>query len=135
MRILQLRFRNLNSLAGEWIIDFSRPEFTADGIFLISGPTGAGKSTILDALCLALYGCTPRLNKISKNSNEILSRQTGECFAEVTFETQAGRFRSHWSQHRARRHPSGELQAPKHELADAASGKFWKPKSRMWPDG
>ncbi|MBX3630680.1 MAG: AAA family ATPase [Nitrosomonas sp.] len=128
MRILQLRFRNLNSLAGEWIIDFSRPEFTADGIFLISGPTGAGKSTILDALCLALYGCTPRLNKISKNSNEILSRQTGECFAEVTFETQAGCFRSHWSQHRARRHPTGELQAPKHELADAASGKILETK-------
>lgn len=128
MRILQLRFRNLNSLAGEWTIDFSRPEFLADGIFLISGPTGAGKSTILDALCLALYGCTPRLNKISKNSNEILSRQTGECFAEVTFETQAGRFRSHWSQHRARRHPAGELQAPKHELTDAASGKILETK-------
>ncbi|MCB1719795.1 MAG: AAA family ATPase, partial [Candidatus Competibacteraceae bacterium] len=77
---------------------------------------------------LALYGCTPRLNKISKNSNEILSRQTGECFAEVTFETQAGRFRSHWSQHRARRHPAGELQAPKHELADAASGKILETK-------
>lgn len=128
MRILQLRFRNLNSLAGEWAIDFSRPEFLADGIFLISGPTGAGKSTILDALCLALYGCTPRLNKISKSSNEILSRQTGECFAEVTFETQAGRFRSHWSQHRARRHPAGELQAPKHELADAVSGKILETK-------
>ncbi len=128
MRILQLRFKNLNSLAGEWAIDFSRPEFIADGIFLISGPTGAGKSTILDALCLALYGCTPRLNKISKNSNEILSRQTGECFAETTFETQAGRFRSHWSQHRARRHPTGELQAPKHELADAMSGKILETK-------
>jgi len=128
VRILQLRFRNLNSLAGEWTIDFSRPEFLADGIFLISGPTGAGKSTILDALCLALYGCTPRLNRISKNSNEILSRQTGECFAEVTFETQAGCFRSHWSQHRARRHPAGELQAPKHELADAATGKILETK-------
>ncbi len=128
MRILQLRFRNLNSLAGEWAVDFSRPEFLADGIFLISGPTGAGKSTILDALCLALYGCTPRLNRISKNSNEILSRQTGECFAEATFETQAGRFRSHWSQHRARRHPAGELQAPKHELVDAVSGKILETK-------
>ncbi len=128
MRILQLRFRNLNSLVGEWVIDFNRPEFLADGIFLISGPTGAGKSTILDALCLALYGCTPRLNKVSKNSNEILSRQTGECFAEATFETQAGRFRSHWSQHRARRHTTGELQAPKHELADAVSGKILETK-------
>ena len=52
MKILQLRFKNLNSLAGEWTIDFTTPEFTSDGIFAISGPTGAGKSTIMVAICL-----------------------------------------------------------------------------------
>ena len=46
MRILQLRFKNLNSLVGEWLIDLSHPAFLADGIFAITGPTGAGKSTI-----------------------------------------------------------------------------------------
>jgi len=103
MRILQVRFKNLNSLVGEWQIDLMHPAFASDGIFAITGPTGAGKTTILDAICLALYGRTPRLNKVTKSGNEIMSRQTGECFAEVTFETQSGRFRCHWSQHRARK--------------------------------
>ena len=122
MKILQLRFKNLNSLAGEWTIDFTAPEYISDGIFAISGPTGAGKSTIMDAICLALYGRTPRLKGISKNSNEIMSRHTGECFAEVVFETQKGQFRCTWRQHRARRKANEELQNPSHEIADAQSG-------------
>lgn len=130
MRILHIRFQNLNSLAGEWEIDLTDPAFVADGIFAITGPTGAGKTTILDAICLALYGRTPRLNKVTKSGNEIMSRQTGECFAEVTFETQAGRYRCHWSQHRARKKPDGELQAPKHEIANADSGELFESRIR-----
>jgi exonuclease SbcC len=122
MKILGVRFKNLNSLTGEWYVDFTNPAYTSDGIFAITGPTGAGKTTILDAVCLGLYGRTPRLDKVTKSSNEIMSRQSGECFAEVTFETQKGRFRCHWSQHRARRQPEGELQQARHEIADADSG-------------
>jgi len=118
MKILELRFKNLNSLYGEWIIDFTSPEYVADGIFALTGPTGAGKSTILDAICLALYGATPRMGRITKSSNEIMSRQTGECYAEVTFESQAGRFRCHWAQHRGRKKADGELQNPKHEISE-----------------
>ena len=124
MKILQLRFKNLNSLAGEWTIDFTTPEFTSDGIFAISGPTGAGKSTIMDAICLALYGKTPRLKVISQNSNEIMSRHTGECFSEVLFETQKGQFRCHWSQTRAGKKSTGRLQVTKHEIADHLTGKI-----------
>ena len=109
MKILELRFKNLNSLYGEWFIDFSDPEYTSNGIFAITGPTGAGKSTILDAICLALYGATPRLGRITKSSNEIMSRGTGECYAEVLFESQAGRFRCYWGQHRARKKADGNL--------------------------
>ncbi|HOI82316.1 MAG TPA: AAA family ATPase [Synergistales bacterium] len=124
MRIMQVRFKNLNSLVGEWQIDLMHPAFTSDGIFAITGPTGAGKTTILDAICLALYGRTPRLNKVTKSGNEIMSRQTGECFAEVTFETQTGRYRCHWSQHRARNKLDGELQPPKQEIANADTGEI-----------
>jgi len=46
MRILQVRFKNLNSLVGEWQIDLMHPAFASDGIFAITGPTGAGKTTI-----------------------------------------------------------------------------------------
>ncbi|MDY0185862.1 MAG: AAA family ATPase [Desulfuromonadaceae bacterium] len=130
MRILQLRFKNLNSLVGEWAIDLTHPAFASEGIFAITGPTGAGKTTILDAICLALYGRTPRLNRVTKSGNEIMSRQTGECFAEVTFATQSGRYRCHWSQHRSRKKHAGELQPPKHEIADAESGEIFESKIR-----
>ena len=126
MRILNIRFKNLNSLVGEWNIDLTLPAYTSDGIFAITGPTGAGKTTILDAVCLALYGRTPRLSRVTKSGNEIMSRQTGECFAEVTFEAQTGRFRCHWSQHRSRKKASGELQSPKHEISNADTGEIFE---------
>ena len=47
MRILQIRFKNLNSLVGEWEIDLMHASYAADGIFAITGPTGAGKSVHL----------------------------------------------------------------------------------------
>jgi len=59
MRILGVRFQNLNSLVGEWQVDFTHPAYASDGIFAITGPTGAGKTTLMDAVCLALYGSTP----------------------------------------------------------------------------
>lgn len=123
MKILELRFKNLNSLYGEWVIDFTNPEYVSNGIFALIGPTGAGKSTILDAICLALYGATPRLGKITKSGNEIMSRQTGECYAEVLFESQAGRFRCHWEQRRARKKAEGTLQDQEHQIVDADTGK------------
>ncbi len=123
MKILKLRFKNLNSLYGEWFIDFTDPEYVSNGIFALTGPTGAGKSTILDAICLALYGATPRLGKITKSRNDIMSRQTGECFAEVIFESQEGRFCCHWCQHRARKKAGKALQDTRHEISDAFTGK------------
>ena len=124
MRILELRFKNLNSLQGEWKIDFSDPEYVNNGIFVLTGPTGAGKSTILDAICLALYGETPRLGKITKSDNEIMSRHTGECYAEVVFQSQAGIYRCHWEQRKARKSPDGALQDQEHQIADAETGKI-----------
>ncbi len=131
MKILEIRFKNLNSLYGEWMLDFTEPEYTSNGIFSITGPTGAGKSTILDAICLALYGRTPRLKAINKSGNEIMSRQTGECFAEVTFETQAGKFRCHWSQHRSRKKADGNLAEAQHEISEVLTGKILETNKRQ----
>ena len=122
MKILELRFKNLNSLYGEWLIDFTDPEYLSNGIFALTGPTGAGKSTILDAICLALYGATPRLGRITGSTNEIMSRQTGDCYTEVLFESLAGRFRCHWEQHRARKKAENKLQDAEHQIIDANTG-------------
>ncbi|MDR2140326.1 MAG: AAA family ATPase [Deltaproteobacteria bacterium] len=124
MRLLKLRFKNLNSLSGEWEIDFTNPHFVADRLFIITGPTGSGKSTILDAICLALYGQTPRLGQVSKSANEIMSRQAGECLAEVTFATREGIFRASFSQRRARLKPLEPLQPPHQEIARADNGEI-----------
>lgn len=117
MRILSLRLKNLNSLKGEWQVDFTQPPFRDNGLFAITGPTGAGKSTLLDAICLALYHETPRLKTISASANDIMTRHTADCLAEVTFEVQGQVYRAFWSQRRARDKVDGALQAAKVELA------------------
>ena len=59
MKIVAIRGKNLASLEGEFMIDFTVEPLCSAGIFAITGSTGAGKSTLLDALCLALFDCTP----------------------------------------------------------------------------
>ncbi len=117
MKILSLRLKNLNSLKGEWSIDFTKAPFAGNSLFAITGPTGAGKSTLLDAICLALYHETPRLKSISTAANDIMTRHTVDCLAEVTFEVKGAVYRAFWSQRRARDKTNGALQAPKVELA------------------
>lgn len=123
MKILTLRLKNLNSLKGEWKIDFSQSPFAENGLFAITGPTGAGKTTLLDAICLALYHQTPRLGAISTSANEIMTRGSAECLAEVEFEVKGTAYRAFWSMRRARGNPEGNLQQADVELSEVASGK------------
>ncbi|MBF0502638.1 MAG: AAA family ATPase [Candidatus Riflebacteria bacterium] len=120
MKIMNVRFANINSLKGDFEIDFTHPEIAGRGIFAIMGQTGSGKTTILDAVTLALFGKTPRLATLSASENELMTRGTGFCHAEVTFEAivedRVLVFRSIWEQRRARNLPTGSLQPAKMQL-------------------
>jgi exonuclease SbcC len=117
MKICKLRLKNLNSLKGEWEIDFTKEPFDDAGVFAIVGPTGAGKSTLLDAICLALYHETPRL-KVSPSQNELMTRHTSDCLAEVEFEIKGKGYRAFWGQRRARGQSDGKLQPMTCELCE-----------------
>lgn len=138
MKILAIRLKNLASLPGEQVIDFSVEPLKSAGLFAITGPTGAGKSTLLDALCLALFGETPRLNSASaqikvpdgteheaigsNDGRNLLRRGTGNGFAEVDFVGIDGRrYRARWEVRRARDRSSGKLQPSQQSLRDLDS--------------
>ncbi len=111
MKINKITIQNINSLKGSFTIDFR--EFEEDGLFAITGATGSGKTTILDAITLALFGKTPRL----KNSTEeIMSKHTGECLSECEFEIKEEIYISSFSQKRAYSKPDGRIQPAKMKL-------------------
>ncbi|MEO1528129.1 MAG: AAA family ATPase [Planctomycetota bacterium] len=119
MRVLRIRLHNLNSLKGRHEIDFTKSPLVDSGLFVITGPTGAGKTTILDALTLALYGKAARYGTDS-NPEHVMTRRCGECSAEVEFEVRSGTFRAVWERRRARKKPDGALQPAKRYVYDAA---------------
>lgn len=121
MKILSLTFANINSLAGDWRINFSDPAF-ADGLFALTGPTGSGKTSVLDAISLSLFGRTVRQDSISKETNEVMTRGAGSAYAETEFETGDKCYLARWEQHRAREKPSGALQTAKRSLASLPEG-------------
>ncbi|WP_232630441.1 AAA family ATPase, partial [Methylobacterium sp. Leaf118] len=138
MRILAIRGENLASLAEPFAIDLAEGPIALTGLFAITGETGAGKSTILDALCLALYGQYPRVSVgrreevpdpsgqalAASDGRVILRRGAGQGYAEVDFLAQDGiAYRARWAANRARLRAQGRLQADTRTLTRIADGQ------------
>ncbi|WP_395747907.1 AAA family ATPase [Prosthecobacter sp.] len=127
MRLLAVRLLNLNSLSGKHEVRFDAVPLSAAGVFLITGPTGAGKSTLLDAMTLALYGRAARYG--SDRADEMMSRHTADCLAEVEFETGGEKLQATWRLRRARGKADGKLQPVERRLANAVTGAILAEKS------
>ena len=113
MKILNIHFKNINSLEGESRIDFERPPFSDTGVFAITGPNGSGKSSILDAITLGLYGETFRFDRPAKH---VMTKHTAECFSEIEFVLDKIKYRSSWHAQREGANPEGELTPPEMKL-------------------
>ena len=92
MKIRWLRITGIGPFASEHTVDFSA--FEDSGLFLLDGPTGAGKSTLIDAITFALYGDVARTKDASKDrlrSNHISDSDPSE--ADLVFEVATGIYR------------------------------------------
>ncbi len=82
MKPLLLKISGLNSFLEEQTIDFEK--LTKRGIFGIFGPTGSGKSSVLDALTLALYG------KIVRGTKEFINEDCDKAYIYFKFAIKSG---------------------------------------------
>lgn len=136
MRLQKLTIHNIASVE-DAVIDFDSHPLADSDVFLITGKTGSGKSTILDSICLALYSSTPRLKNTNMQGDvadgdktvkvndprQLMRRNTGEAFVELTFLGNNGvPYKSRWSVARAHNRVSGNLQAKKWALTDLRTG-------------
>ncbi|WP_299823983.1 AAA family ATPase [uncultured Pontibacter sp.] len=132
MKILAVRFQNLNSLKGEHEIRFDQSPLAEAGLFAITGPTGAGKTTILDAITVGLYGRVHRHNE--EKPLDLMTRHTAESTSEVTFEANGKQYRSKWQIRRSRGKLDGKIQAIHMELCDLEDEKPFDLKPSQVPE-
>lgn len=143
MKINKITIHNLASIA-DAEIDFTQPPLRNTPLFIICGETGAGKTTVIDAVCLSLYGQTPRFesavvdrtNKIENPENQsdnmaaddrrnILRKGTAEASAETVFEGDDGNiYLAQWKAVRARKKADGKFQPAKNTLFEQVNGEF-----------
>lgn len=146
MELHVLKIKNIASIA-DAEIDFSSAPLKDEPVFLICGDTGTGKSTILDAVCLALYNETPRMEASSSekltddavapgkrsdddtvkinDTRQFLRKGTGRGSVELTFAGNDGKeYLAVWSISRAYGKPDGKLQRV--EWSVECDGTIWK---------
>jgi len=136
MKLQKLTIHNLASIE-DAVIDFDQPPLSDSEVFLITGKTGSGKTTILDAICLALFASTPRLDgtrmegatvdgdRVVKidDPRQLMRRDAGEAWVSLAYVGGNGvPYRAEWSVSRARRKPSGNLQPREWQLTNLDTG-------------
>lgn len=136
MKFQKLTIHNIASIE-DAIIDFEAEPLVSSEVFLITGKTGAGKSTILDAICLALYADTPRLDGTKMQGTtidakrevkiddprQLMRRNTSEAHVRLTFLGSNGvSYEATWAVARAYKKITGSIQNKVWELKNLDSG-------------
>ena len=131
MKILSVSLHNIASIEGPFTLNLEAEPLKSVGLFAITGATGAGKSTILDAICLALYNDTPRLAATqssvaitdsgvevkANNVKHLLRKGAVLGYAKVVFQAVDGKiYEAEWQVSRAYNKPSGAIQNEKMQL-------------------
>lgn len=127
MQLHRLTFQAVGPFPGRYTIDFA--DLASSGLFLLEGPTGSGKSTIIDAIVFALYG---KVASADASDDRIRSDHAGpgdETFVDLVFEVPSGVFR-------VRRTP--KFERPKQRgtgtTTQQASVRLWRLTSPDAPD-
>lgn len=128
MRLHRLSMSAIGPFAAQVDIEFAR--FGDSGLFLLEGPTGAGKSTVLDAITFALYG---KLAQSSATPERLKSHHAPADAApvvELVFETQSGLYRIRRSPSHEHPKKRGDGSTPVHMKV-----RLWRLSSADDPDG
>ncbi|WP_147676252.1 AAA family ATPase [Algibacter pacificus] len=117
MKILKIELQNINSLRSDTsiVIDFESEQFKDVGLYAITGSTGAGKTTILDAITIALYHNVPRFNGTKGALIDVVSHGAHEAFSRITFENDKVVYDAFWGM----------------KVADKSGKKYKNPKEEV----
>ncbi|WP_405605066.1 AAA family ATPase [Polaribacter sp. Asnod1-A03] len=98
MKILKIELQNINSLKSDTpiLINFENEQFKDVGLYAITGSTGAGKTTILDAITIALYHNVPRFNGTKGTLLDVVSHGANDAYSRVTFSNNNINYEAFW---------------------------------------
>lgn len=132
MRIHKLRMSAFGPFAGSEEVDFER--LGAHGLFLLNGATGAGKTSVLDAICFALYGSVPGARQESRRLRSDHADAATEPSVTCEFTAQGRHFEvtrsPAWDKPSARGKNGFTLQQAKTLLRERVDGAWVEKSSR-----
>lgn len=127
MQLRSLTLQAIGPFAGRHTIDFGA--LAQGGLFLLEGPTGSGKSTVIDAIVFALYGKVASAEASEERLRSAYAADDTESMVDLVFEVPAGVFRVRRTPayQRAKRRGTGTTPAQ-------ASVKLWRLSADARPD-